>query len=155
MVCVPVESFPELLAGAHEPAVDPEPIAHRGFFSPAFWLGAGIVWSFVVGAFWWQSILDWPNVVDGVLIARLRTIGGISLVAAGITLVNQQAGGLAPENRERFQRQIRQRLTRLGCDEHKLDALLRLATAVTYVYRDRDGAQVATAAVTPADCRRR
>ncbi len=113
---MPVESFPELtelLAGA-EPlaaveapavprdrpgqpltrtatpspaltptAVAPEPIVQRGFF----WLGAGIAWSLVVGAFWWQSILDWPNVVDGVLIARLRTIGGISLVAAGIVVL--------------------------------------------------------------------
>jgi GYF domain 2 len=94
---MPVESFPELaelLGGAHEPAVAvesaavaPAPIVQRGYFSPTFWLGAGMAWSLVVGAFWWQSILDWPNVVDGVLIARLRTIGGISLVAAGIVVL--------------------------------------------------------------------
>ena len=67
--------------------VAPESTTQRGRFSPAFWLAAGVVWTLIVGAFWWQSILDWPSVVDGVLIARLRTIGGMALVAAGIVVL--------------------------------------------------------------------
>jgi hypothetical protein len=70
------------------------------------------------------------------------------------TLVNQRMAGLAAESREGLQRQIRQRLNKLACDEHKLDSLLRLATAVKYVYRDRDGTTVATAVMTSADCLR-
>ena len=70
------------------------------------------------------------------------------------TLLNQRVAALAPDNLEQFQRQIRQRLIRLACDEHKLDGLLRLANAVKYVYHDRDGADVTTAVITSADCSR-
>ena len=106
---MPVESFPELVellgsaqgaaAAVGSPAVVREfpsrpPLARtaaapaqREFFSPGFWLSAGIVWTLVVGVFWWQSLLDWPIVVDGVLIARLRTIGGMALVVAGVVVL--------------------------------------------------------------------
>jgi hypothetical protein len=70
------------------------------------------------------------------------------------TLVSQRMAGLAPESLERFQRGIRQRLNKLACEEHKLDSLLRLASAVKYVYRDRDGTTVATAVLKSADCLR-
>jgi len=74
-------------APTSSPSVSPKPTAQREFFSPGFWLSAGIVWTLVVGVFWWQSLLDWPIVVDGVLIARLRTIGGMALVVAGIVVL--------------------------------------------------------------------
>jgi hypothetical protein len=70
------------------------------------------------------------------------------------TLLNQRAAGFAPDNLERFQRQLRQRLNKMACEDHKLDGLLRLATAVKYVYRDRDGSTVATAVLRSADCSR-
>jgi hypothetical protein len=84
-----------------------------------------------------------------------RVVLGAGLVFTyEYTLLNQRAAGLAPDNLERFQRQIRQRLIKLTCDEHKLDALLRVATAVKYIYRDRDGATVATVVMKSADCSR-
>jgi hypothetical protein len=70
------------------------------------------------------------------------------------TLVNQHIARLPLDDLARFQRQIRQGLNKLACEEHKLDGLLRLATAVKYVYRDRDGTTVATAVMTSADCPR-
>lgn len=70
------------------------------------------------------------------------------------TLVSQRMAGLAPESLAQFQRGIRQRLNKSACEEHKLDSLLRLASAVKYVYRDRDGTTVVTAVLTSADCLR-
>jgi hypothetical protein len=70
------------------------------------------------------------------------------------TLVNQHSAGLPPENVARFQRQVRQQLHVSVCEKHAMDALLRLASSVKYVYRDRDGVELATVVVTSADCLR-
>jgi len=93
-----------------------------------------------------------PRMVDAQTRLDRVELGAGLVFTYQYTLVNQRMAGLAPENPGRFQRQIRQGLNKSACEEHKLDTLLRLATAVKYVYHDRDGAAVATAVVTSADC---
>ena len=95
-----------------------------------------------------------PRMIDAQTRLDRAELGAGLVFTYEYTLVNQRIAGLAPESLERFQRQIRQRLNKLACEEHKLDSLLRLATAVKYVYRDRDGTTVATAVMTSADCLR-
>jgi hypothetical protein len=77
----------DVTAPPPSPSPEAESVPNRRLASPSFRLGAGIAWSLVVGAFWWQSYHDWPGVVDGVLIARLRTIGALFLVAAGFVVL--------------------------------------------------------------------
>jgi uncharacterized RDD family membrane protein YckC len=93
-----------------------------------------------------------PRMIDAQTRLDRAELGAGLVFTYEYTLVDQRIAGLAPESLERFQRQIRQRLNKLACEEHKLDSLLRLATAVKYVYRDRDGTTVATAVMTSADC---
>jgi uncharacterized RDD family membrane protein YckC len=93
-----------------------------------------------------------PRMIDAQTRLDRVELGAGLVFTYEYTLLNQRIAGLAPQNLERFQRQIRQRLNKLACEEHKLDSLLRLATAVKYVYRDRDGATVATTVMTAADC---
>jgi hypothetical protein len=93
-----------------------------------------------------------PRMIDAQTRLDRVELGAGLVFTYEYTLVNQRMAGLAPENLEQFQRQLRQRLNKLACEEHKLDSLLRLATAVKYVYRDRDGAAVATAVMTSAEC---
>jgi hypothetical protein len=95
-----------------------------------------------------------PRMIDAQTRLDRVELGAGLVFTYEYTLVNQHMAGLAPESLERFQRGIRQRLNKLACEEHKLDSLLRLATAVKYVYRDRDGTTVATAVMTSADCLR-
>lgn len=95
-----------------------------------------------------------PRMIDAQTRLDRVELGAGLVFTYEYTLVNQRMAGLAPQNLERFQSGIRQRLDKLTCEEHKLDSLLRLATAVKYVYRDRDGTTVATAVITSADCLR-
>jgi hypothetical protein len=95
-----------------------------------------------------------PRMIDAQTRLDRVELGAGLVFTYEYTLVNQRMAGLAPESLEGFQRQIRQRLNKLACEEHKLDSLLRLATAVKYVYRDRDGATVATVVMRSADCSR-
>lgn len=95
-----------------------------------------------------------PRMIDAQTRLDRVAVGAGLVFTYEYTLINQRVAGLAPDNLERFQSQIRQRLIKLACEEHKLDSLLRLATAVKYVYHDRDGADIATAVITSADCSR-
>jgi hypothetical protein len=93
-----------------------------------------------------------PRMIDGQTRLDQAEVGAGLVFTYRYTLLNQRSAGLPPENVERFRRQVQQRLHVSICEKHAMDALLRLASAVKYVYRDRDGAEVATVVVTSADC---
>jgi hypothetical protein len=95
-----------------------------------------------------------PRMIDAQTRLDRVDVGAGLVFTYEYTLMNQRVAALAPDNLERFQRQIQQRLNKLACEEHKLDGLLRLANAVKYVYHDRDGADVTTAVITSAGCSR-
>jgi hypothetical protein len=70
------------------------------------------------------------------------------------TLMNLHKLELGSARVEQFQREVRRRLRVSACEENKLAGLLQMASAVRFVYRDRDGLELATVAITRSDCLR-
>jgi hypothetical protein len=83
--------FPDLGALIREPALSRREVAHP---VP---LAAGIAWIAVTICFYVERFELWPNVLDGVLAARLNTAGPVLLLLVGLAILPGLWRGTRPD----------------------------------------------------------
>jgi hypothetical protein len=78
-----VDEFPALVELINTADVS---LARHSFWR-SFGVLGGILWVLLAGTFWTFSILGWPGLLDGVLIARLQTLGAVLLIGVGAVIM--------------------------------------------------------------------